>query len=193
MEPTQTKLLNISAALFAEQGFSAVSMRAIARAAGITQAAIYHHFANKEALYFAALEYLYAGQTIELVSEASQQGDPEAQLAVTVLGLLEFFDENEHFRRIYLRELLGGDPERLELLGEGAFSQLREFLHDLMTQLAPHMDEHLLVLDMVGMVIHHLEARKLPDQMRTARPEHQELPYLAEHITALMLNGVRRP
>ena len=58
MEPTQKKLLGIAAELFAERGFSAVSMREISRSAGITQAAIYHHFINKEALYVAAVEYL---------------------------------------------------------------------------------------------------------------------------------------
>ena len=51
MDTTQDRLLSASAALFAEKGFSAVSMRAIARELGITQAAIYHHFNNKEELY----------------------------------------------------------------------------------------------------------------------------------------------
>ena len=36
MEATQTKLLDISVELFASQGFSGVSMRGIARAAGIS-------------------------------------------------------------------------------------------------------------------------------------------------------------
>jgi AcrR family transcriptional regulator len=76
MKPTQAKTLGISAELFAERGFSAVSMRDIARSAGITQAAIYHHFANKEDLYIAALEHLYAAQTTELVSMAGQAVKP---------------------------------------------------------------------------------------------------------------------
>lgn len=193
MEPTQTKLLGISVELFAEQGFSGVSMRDIARAASITPAAIYHHFANKEALYFAAMEYLYADQTIELVSEASRESDPELQLAVTVRCLLEVFDEYAQFRRLYLRELLEGDQKRLKLLAEGVFVTLHEFLLELMAELAPHVDSHLMVLDLFGLITHHLEARKLSYQLSSGRPEHQQLPYLANHITALILNGVRKP
>ncbi|MDX1734010.1 MAG: TetR family transcriptional regulator [Halioglobus sp.] len=193
MEATQTKLLDIAVELFADQGFSGVSMRGIARAAGITQAAIYHHFANKEALYFAALEHVYAGQAMELVSQASQEPDPRARLAVAVRRLLEVFDEDSRFRRLYLRELLEGDQARLKLLAEGVFGDLHQFLLTLMAELAPQGDAHLLVLDLSGMIVHHLEARQLSSLLSSGRPQHQELPYLAEHITALLLNGVRSP
>jgi AcrR family transcriptional regulator len=193
MEPTQKKLLGISAELFAERGFSGVSMREISRSAGITQAAIYHHFTNKEALYIAAVEYLYEGQTVELVSMASQQEDPESQLAVTVSSLLELFDKQTQFRRIYFRELLDGDQKRLKLLADGVFPEIHQFLIDLMAQLAPHMDSHLMVLDLTGLIFHHLEARKLSAQLDTGRAKHQKLPYLADHIVALLLNGVRTP
>jgi AcrR family transcriptional regulator len=193
MEPTQIKLLGISAELFAERGFSGVSMREISRKAGITQAAIYHHFTNKEALYIAAVEHLYKGQTSELVSMASQQKDSQTQLAVIVSSLLTLFDKQAQFRRIYFRELLDGDQKRLKLMVDGVFPEIHEFLIDLMEQLAPHMDSHLMVLDLSGLIFHHLEARKLSAQMDTGRAKHQKLSYLAEHIVALLLNGVRTP
>ena len=60
MELTRSKILDISAELFAERGFSGVSMRDIARSAGITQAAIYHHFSSKKELAFAVInEVIY--------------------------------------------------------------------------------------------------------------------------------------
>ena len=46
-EPTRERILNSAARLFAEQGFSRVSMPAIAEASGITAGAIYRHFASK--------------------------------------------------------------------------------------------------------------------------------------------------
>lgn len=193
MEHTQTKLLGICAELFAERGFSGVSMRDIARSAGITQAAIYHHFANKEELYIAALEFVYQGQTIGVVSAVSRESDARSQLAVLVLRLLEVFDQHARLRRIYFRELLDGDEKRLKLLSEGFFTEIHQLLQELMAELAPHMDTHLLMLDMAGLIFHHLEARKLSAQLEAGRPEHQQLPYLADHITALLLNGVRKP
>jgi AcrR family transcriptional regulator len=193
MEPTQAKILGLSAELFADRGFSGVSMRDIARSAGITQAAIYHHFPNKEGLYIASLEHLYAAQATELVDMIGQERDPESQLALMVSRLLEVFDQQAHFRRIYFRELLDGDEKRLKLLADRVFPEIDQILRELMGKLAPHMDSHLMVLDLAGLIFHHLEARKLSAVFSEGRPEHQQLPYLAEHITALLLNGVQKP
>jgi AcrR family transcriptional regulator len=47
----QAQILDIARRLFAEQGFAGTSLRDIATEAGITKAALYHHFPNKDALY----------------------------------------------------------------------------------------------------------------------------------------------
>jgi AcrR family transcriptional regulator len=49
---TRERILASAERLFAERGFSGVSMPAIAAAAGITAGAIYKHFASKEQLFF---------------------------------------------------------------------------------------------------------------------------------------------
>lgn len=45
------QLLDIARRLFAQKGYAGTSLRDIASEAGITKAALYHHFPNKEALY----------------------------------------------------------------------------------------------------------------------------------------------
>lgn len=42
--------------LFASRGFDGVTMRNIADALGLTQAALYYHFTSKDELYLAVLE-----------------------------------------------------------------------------------------------------------------------------------------
>ena len=49
---TRERILTSAERLFAERGFSGVSMPAIAAAAGITAGAIYKHFQSKEQLFF---------------------------------------------------------------------------------------------------------------------------------------------
>jgi TetR/AcrR family acrAB operon transcriptional repressor len=49
---TRERILASAERLFAERGFSGVSMPAIAAAAGITAGAIYKHFTSKEQLFF---------------------------------------------------------------------------------------------------------------------------------------------
>ena len=189
MAPTQAKLLDISVELFSREGFSGVSMRDIARTAGITQAAIYHHFANKEALYLAALQHVYGGLAMELVSEGKRNPDVHSRLKTTVKTLMTVFDDDARFRRLYLRELLESDQRRLQLLAEGVFGELHQYLLELMRELSPQGDAHLLVLDLAGIIMHHLEARELSALLKSGKPRHRQLHYLADHIASLFIQG----
>ncbi|MGV1870049.1 TetR/AcrR family transcriptional regulator [Agrobacterium rosae] len=53
-------LMDCAARLAAEQGFSAVSVQAIASAAGVTKGGLFHHFASKQALLEAVVGDLLA-------------------------------------------------------------------------------------------------------------------------------------
>lgn len=48
---TRERILRSASDLFARQGFSHVSMRAVASSAGVTKPALYYHFRDKEALF----------------------------------------------------------------------------------------------------------------------------------------------
>src|SRR5262245_63822410 len=50
-DATRNKILDAAERLFAEHGYTAVSMRSITAAAGVNVAAIHFHFASKEALF----------------------------------------------------------------------------------------------------------------------------------------------
>lgn len=52
------ELIKTAVELFSRQGFNGTSIRDIARSRGISTANMYHHFKNKEDLFFASLEYL---------------------------------------------------------------------------------------------------------------------------------------
>ena len=53
---TREQILDSSLKLFSEKGFARTSVRDIAQAAGITDAAIYYHFASKRDLFEALIE-----------------------------------------------------------------------------------------------------------------------------------------
>jgi TetR/AcrR family transcriptional regulator len=192
MEHTQERLLAISAELFAQQGYAGVSMRNIGKAAGITQAAIYHHFASKDELYLAAVGELMERQRLVLEENLSAIEDPQEKLRQLVADMLRLLSEDDQFRRIYFRELLDADDSRLEALTEHVFSGLHETLTTLMTELAPEMDSHLLIMSLAGLIFHHLESMKLSRFLPDSKPEHQQLPVLAEHISRVFLCGVSR-
>lgn len=74
------RLTDVAFAVFAERGYDGASMDDVARAAGISKAAIYHHVASKEALLERglgrALEALFA----ILGEPEARTGDPEQRL-----------------------------------------------------------------------------------------------------------------
>lgn len=193
MEQTQERLLDMAADLFSKQGYAGVSMRDIASAVGITQAAIYHHFPNKDALYVAAVSYLFQRDTLGINEQMAAIEQPTQRLQILVSAMLNAMDSDPRFRRIYLRELLEGDEEKLAAIAEQAFTAFYEPLHALMEELAPRADPQLLIFSMAGMVFHHLEVRKLAPYLPHAAESATDTASLARHITALFLHGVSAP
>ena len=85
--PSRGKVESILAAakrMFLESGFGAVSMDALARAAGVSKATVYAHFAGKEELFGAVI-----GRECErfLASFSAGELDPfDVRASLTVLG-----------------------------------------------------------------------------------------------------------
>ncbi len=68
----RARILQVARAAFVERGFAAVSMQEIAGAAGLTKAAIYYHFRDKqdlfEAVVWAEMERLHQGVAEQLAA-----------------------------------------------------------------------------------------------------------------------------
>ena len=62
--------------VFAEEGYSSLSMRRVAQEVGCSQMAMYRHFANKEALTQHICGQLYAGFTARMNREIASVSDP---------------------------------------------------------------------------------------------------------------------
>lgn len=77
---TRERIVGAAERLFAERGFSRVSMPAIAAAAGITAGAIYKHFQGKEELFFAVVRR--AVEAAPAASEAEGRTGPAALAAI---------------------------------------------------------------------------------------------------------------
>ncbi|MES5098852.1 TetR/AcrR family transcriptional regulator [Agrobacterium sp. BA1120] len=84
-------LMDCTARLAAEQGFSAVSVQAVASAAGVTKGGLFHHFASKQALLEAVLGDLLAKLDDDIDALISQ--DCEDYGCFTRAYVNAFFDD----------------------------------------------------------------------------------------------------
>lgn len=92
VEPTRARLLQEAARLFTARGYHGVSMREVAEAVGVTKPALYHHYADKEALFLAILEGALENLT-RLVAHAGAQPGLRAQLDTLLTDLLASAEE----------------------------------------------------------------------------------------------------
>jgi AcrR family transcriptional regulator len=73
---TRAKLVRAGRQLFARRGFAAVATEQIARRAGVTRGALYHHFADKEDLFLAVYEDVERELTERVAGELAGASGP---------------------------------------------------------------------------------------------------------------------
>jgi TetR/AcrR family transcriptional regulator len=152
---TVTRILAAAETLFAEHGFDAASMSAIAERAGVSKANVFHHFSSKHALYQAVLRHAIRETTRQLKHMASHSGAVSADMAQFAQSHLAGILEHDQFARLILREVLSDMPQEQlkiaqQVFGEN-FSELVTILRrgqergELRTDIDPAMVAMLLV------------------------------------------------
>ncbi len=110
-ERSRRQILAAALRLISRNGFHGASIRAIARAVGLSEASIYYHFPSKRAI----LTALYAehGITRALDELASLSGEVplERQLVANAVASARVWDQNVDFLRVVILEVLRGDRE----------------------------------------------------------------------------------
>ncbi len=109
--------------LFAQRGFAETSMRQIAEAAGVSKAAIYHHFRDKDRLYRSLLEEAIDSLTAAM-KRVLDDGSAPAQLAQALAEHLRFAIEHSDLLRVLVAEELQPTGRRKRL--EGVIARHRE-------------------------------------------------------------------
>jgi AcrR family transcriptional regulator len=73
---TRAHLVAVATELFAECGFDKTSVALVLERAGVSKGSLYHHFANKHALFEAVLDTVEAGVATATVDAARGNEDP---------------------------------------------------------------------------------------------------------------------
>ncbi len=93
-ENYRKQLLNNCFEIFAEKGYSSVTMREIASEIGVSTGTLYHYFPSKESLFEQLIEYLSYEDTKE--EAIAELGNPET-LAERIEKIMEYISQNENY------------------------------------------------------------------------------------------------
>jgi len=115
VDERRRQLLRLGMELFAEHPYDELSMRKIAKAAGITHPLLYRYFPSKQAYFRAALEQ--AAEDLRERTAPDPSLPPWEQLVGGLEGFLAMIDENPGAYRQLLRSLASA-PEVRELIDD---------------------------------------------------------------------------
>jgi len=191
---TQRKLdvlLAAAAALIAERGFEATSMRDLSRAMGVSLAGLYHYAESKEELLYKIQFSTFASLLSRQQEIANMPGTPEERLRRLVVGHLAFFTSHPNELKVctYEIESLRGKRYRTtEELRRRYYRLMTRVLADLMGEPAGAHPESrasrhtaLYIFGMLNWIF-----------MWYGASRHGSIDKIGEEMLDLVLNGVRR-
>jgi len=186
---TARVILDKSIPLFAKSGYAGVSMRDISKVVGISGAALYHHYPDKQNLYIAAMSHAFADMAISIQSTLDFKGTPEERLIYFTTNFTKQMANAPDFRALLHRELLDGDDERLKLLADKVFVEPFIAMKDLAQEMALDCDPHLLAISMAGLILFHFETESIRRFLPGGLKKHNDPKIIAQHVVRL-LTGV---
>lgn len=194
MRPVHTKskeeILDIAIPLFAESGYSAVSMRIIAQKVGISAAALYHHFPNKQSLYLAAMTQVFANKSTTLLTILNSGTTPEKRFSQFIGSLCDLVHQDNNFNRLLQREMMDGDEFRLRLLATEVYHDVFQGVIELCRDLGVQKNHYLFAVSILGVVMFHFQTAAIRPYLPKNKEFHSDPQVIAMHVTQLLLKGL---
>jgi AcrR family transcriptional regulator len=195
-EDRRKQILQVAMRLFSQRGFRGTTTKEIAQAAGVSEAMVFRHFANKEELYSAIIDHKACAdnfqQPCDIVAEAFAQRDDRAVFKGLALAMMRHHEHDTEFLRLLTHSAL----EAHELANmfwdrnvRGMYDFLGSYIRDRQREGAMRdIDPTIVVRGFLGMVIHHSLNNLLWDTRRRLLDITNER--AAEEFTEILLRGI---
>ena len=194
-EARRQQILRVAMRLFSQHGFRGTTTKEIARAAGVSEAMVFRHFATKEELYSAILDYKACASSFnprELLAEAVKRKDDRAVFVGLGAALIEHHEADPEFMRLLSHAALE-EHQLVELFRERTVRAMYELLGGYIRERQHdgafrRIEPALVVRAFLGMVIYHSLNNALFDKRRSLLDVPNERAVKA--FTDLLLNGI---
>ena len=195
-EERRSQILAVAVSLFSDRGFRGTTTKEIAQAAGVSEAMVFRHFATKDELYAAILDYqVCAGEKFNpqnLAAEAIRNKDDRAVFESLALEALNHYEKDPEFQRLLLHSAL--EKHQLAQIFFNEFVRpvydfLGSYIRERQREGAfMEVDPKVVVRCFLGMVLHHSLNNNLWDPDRRLLNISNEA--AAKHFTEILLHGI---
>ena len=195
-EERRLQILRVAVSLFSRRGFRGTTTKEIAQAAGVSEAMVFRHFANKEELYSAIIDHKACAdnfqQPCDIVPEALARKDDRAVFSGIALAMMRHHEHDTEFLRLLTQSALEGH-ELADMFWDRNVRRMYDFLGSYIRErqrdgAMRDIDPTIVVRCFLGMVIHHSLNNILWDTSRRLLDIPNER--AAEEFTELLLRGV---
>jgi len=192
------QILTEAMRLFSEDGFRGTTTKKIAEAAGISEAMVFRHFANKDELYSAILDFkacsLKVDDPLESVAEAVAKKDDFQVFYGFALNALNHHKEDQQFIRLLLFSALEGhDLARIffESFVTGVYEKLSGYVRTRQNDGAfKDIEPNAVVRAFLGTLIHHSLTNFLFDpEQKLLRISEEDA---ARSFATIILEGIKK-
>jgi TetR/AcrR family transcriptional regulator len=191
------QILNVAVDLFSKKGFRGTTTKEIAQGAGVSEAIIFRHFANKEELYSAIIDTCACvnqerHHLDSVVREACDRRDDRAVFETVARAILDFHEENPAFQRLLLHSALEGH-ELSQMFWDTTVVHTYEVLGGYIRQRQEEgafreVNPKVVVRAFIGMLVHHSLNNNLWDKARKLLAISNE--DAARAYTEILLKGI---
>lgn len=141
-ERTRAQILQAAATLFAESGYSGVSMDGLGKACRLTKGALYDHFNGKEDVYTQCVANYVEGALSDIFDQSLTGDDSsaEAKLFSFLENFLTRLQDDVILRRLLQRLLIDAKGVALVAVSELALLKPFSYVVDLLSEYKPGID-----------------------------------------------------
>lgn len=194
-EERRLQILRVAMRLFSHRGFRGTTTKEIAKAAGVSEAMVFRHFATKEDLYSAILDQKACAGGLdprELVGDAIKQKDDRAVFEGLANGLMSHHQNDTEFLRLLTHSALE-EHQLADMFWETTVREMYDFLGGYIRERQHdgafrEIDTAIVVRSFLGMIIHHSLNNTLWDKTRRILKISNER--AASEFTNILLHGI---
>jgi AcrR family transcriptional regulator len=192
------QLLHVAMRLFSEKGFSGTTTKEIACAAGVSEAVIFKHFANKDELYSAILDHKACNRVFqnpfEEIADKIAAKDDFGVFYTMALNALSHHAEDCDFLRLMLHSALEAH-DLARMFFESFITDVYEFLGGYIRERQKdgafrEVEPRIVVRAFIGMFVHHSLNNILWDkEQKLLKISNEDA---AREFATILLQGIKK-